>query len=173
MKRFSKTKLVLGTAMLLALGASGTTVNAATDDVTIDAVIITPLTITAVNNLDFGELSVGATGGDAVVSSAGVLSVTGDVAGVGGTPNQGTFDLAGDGTRAFQVSAPASVTISSGGNNMTVDDFTLDAGAAGVALTGNLVAGAFTGNLGGTLTVGASQAPGTYTGTVTLTAIYN
>ncbi|MEM7680089.1 MAG: DUF4402 domain-containing protein [Pseudomonadota bacterium] len=169
-------KGLLGAAVLATMGISAHGVYAATANLSTDAVIITPIAVAVTRNLDFGEISVGATGGDFIIDSSGASGTTidPDVASVGGTVQSGRVDVTGDTTRSFQVSVPASLLIVSGGDNMTVDDFTIEGGAAGAAYTSNLVAGSETDiDIGGTLAVGASQNPGTYTANLVVTADYN
>ncbi len=58
--------------------------------------------------------------------------------------------------------------LTSGGNTMTVDTFTNDAGASPTR-----VGGGDTFNVGSTLNVGTAQAEGTYSGTFPLAVSYN
>ena len=53
----------------------------------------------------------------------------------GGTQAAGVYNVTGMGTKAYSISDPGSVIISSAGNNMTVNTFTHDAGPT-PALTG-------------------------------------
>jgi len=165
--RFNKFVLA---ASLAALSTGLYSANAFAASVTANASanVITPLAIAESTGMDFGDVSVGTGGGTVVLDTTGGRSVTGDAEAVtGGTQTAGVYNVTGSGTKAYSITFPASATISSGGNNMTVDTFTHDAGAT-PALTG----GADTFNVGATLTISPSQAPGAYSGTYTLTVNY-
>ncbi len=68
----------------------------------------------------------------------------------------------------YSITLPSSAILTSGGDTMTVDTYTDDAGA-----TPTLVGGSDTFNVGATLHVGATQAAGTYSGTFSVTVHYN
>ncbi len=130
--------------------------------------VITPLAIAESNGMDFGDVSVGTAGGTIVLDTTGGRSVTGDAEAVtGGTQAAGVYNVTGSGTKAYSISFPANATISSAGNNMTVDNFTHDAG-----VTPALSGGADTFNVGARLNINPSQPAGAYTGTYTLTVNY-
>ena len=183
----SVNKVLLGSTTLLAMGAAGQQAQAATANVGIDAVILAPITVTPGVNLDFGILTDGGAGGTATVDTADTLSgTTGATSGAGGTIASGTFDIAGSTGNQINITTPASVTIADGGNTMTVHSFAILAPAAGgggnntgtagagANLASTLTASPAAGyRLGGTLVVGAAQAAGTYSGNVTITAVYN
>ncbi len=68
----------------------------------------------------------------------------------------------------YSITLPSSATLTSGGDTMTVDTFTHDAGGAPT-----LVFGSDTFNVGATLKVDPNQAVGTYSGTFAVTVNYN
>jgi len=131
--------------------------------------------------LAFGSMAAG-TGGTVTVSPAGVRTKTGGVvlvsSGAGSadsfTVHGFTLPLNSNHTHTYSITLPANgtVTLSSGGNNMAVNNF-LSSPPAGTS-TGTLATGTVDQilNVGATLTVGASQAPGTYSGTYTVTVVY-
>jgi hypothetical protein len=169
--------IMLGSATLLALGAVAHTAEAANTGVPIQAIILDPVQITQTRSLNFGSLTESGAGGTMSVDNLDAPGVTGGVTSVAGTIQAGGFTLKGSTGVQINVTAPASVILTSGGDTMTVGSFTVD-GAAGTinatAFTRSLAAATETGfRLGGTLTVGAAQAAGTYAGTVTVTASYN
>ncbi len=130
--------------------------------------VITPLSIAEGNGMDFGDVSVGTAGGTVTLEILGGRTATGDAEAVtGGTEALGVYNVTGSGTKAYSISFPASAVISSGGNTMTVNAFTHSAGPT-PALSG----GAATFNVGATLLIGPSQAPGAYSGTYSLTVNY-
>ncbi len=124
--------------------------------------------------MEFGNLNVGATGGTAVITPAGVRSVTGDVTmpATTGTVNAASFTVSGTANFGYSITLPAAATtLTSGANTMTVNTWTSSptpTGTIGVGGTQVLTVGA-------TLTVGGAQAAGTYTsGTpFTVTVNYN
>ncbi len=87
----------------------------------------------------------------------------------GGTVAAAAFDVNGGANATYTISLPASVILNSGGNSMTANAFTDSLGGAGT-LDG-LGAQSFT--VGATLSVGAGQAVGTYTGTFDVIVLYN
>jgi len=174
MKTIQK-KVLLGATTILAMGVGAQTVEAATDSVSIQAIILDPVQITATEVLNFGSLTA-TTAGTVVMDNADTLTPSAGITSVGGTITSGGFTLKGSTGRAIDVTAPASVNIASGGDTMSVSEFTVDGGGVDInatAFTRSLAAATETGfKLGGTLNVGAAQAAGTYTGSVTLTANY-
>lgn len=150
---------------------------AATTGVPIQAIVLDPVQITQTRVLNFGSLTEAGTGGTLNVDNADTPTPGGSVSSIGGTIQAGGFTLKGSTGRAIDVTAPASVALSDGSaNTMAVASFTVN-GAGGTinstAFTTSLGAATVTGfRLGGTLTVGAGQAAGTYTGSVTVTANY-
>ncbi len=133
-----------------------------------NAEIVAAIAIANTADLDFAAI-VAAAGADTVVVSAagartcgGTLTCTGAVAAA-------SFDVTGGANLGYSITLPASATISSGGNNMTVNAFTDSLGGTGT-LSG---AGTQTFTVGATLNVGASQPAGSYTGTFNVTVDYN
>lgn len=172
-----KQKVLLGAATVLAIGVSTQAVEAATTGVPIQAIVLDPVQITQTRTLNFGSLTESGAGGSVVVDNTDTITPGGAVTSIGGTIQAGGFTLKGSTGRQIDITGPASVNITNGTTNMAVGSFTIN-GAAGTinatAFTHSLAAATETGfRLGGTLTVGAGQASGTYTGTVTITANYN
>jgi hypothetical protein len=158
------TVMIVGLAFSAALyGQSSATANAS-------ATIIGPIAIANTADMNFGNVAVGSSGGTVVLSPAGGRSVTGGVTlpATAGTVGAAAFNVTGVDTYTFAITLPASVVISSGGNNMTVDNFTSTPsgtgtiGATGTALT-----------VGATLNVNASQPSGNYTSATPFTVTVN
>ena len=162
-------KLVLAAGIAaLSTGLYSAVATAASVTANASANVIVPLTIAESVGMDFGDVSVGAAGGTVVIDTAGGRTVTGDAEAVtGGTQAAGVYNVSGSGTKAYTITFPASAVISSGGNNMTVDNFTHNAGAS-PALSGGT--GSFA--VGARLTINPAQPPGAYTGTYSLTVNY-
>ena len=106
---------IFAIAAVVAFAVIGGKAHAAdTESANASATLVAPITLTKQADLDFGRLSSGASGGTAVVSSAGARSVTGDVVEEGGTPTAADFDITGESGLAYDITLPTSITISSG-----------------------------------------------------------
>lgn len=160
-------KKIGGAALILAsLGLSASAL-AATADGTANATVLTPIGITAGDTLEFGTFSANSAG-TVVVALDGSRSSTGGVLLVpGGTVRAGTFNVTGSGNQTFAISYPGSVKLTRSGGSET-----MALQVSGPA-TSALESGSKTISVGGTLTVGANQVGGSYTGTYTMTVEYN
>ena len=173
--RMNNRRLTAAVAALAALSISTASIQAfaAADTATTNATISLPIGIANTADLDFGI----------IVPDAGAIStVLIDAAGArtigigvptliaGGTIGAASFDVTGDATRAYFITGlpGGSITLTSGGDNMTVDTFVLTAGP--YALDGT---GADTFAIGATLNIGIAQNPGNYTNAAGLTVTVN
>lgn len=137
---------------------------------TANASVITPLTLTESNTLEFGQLSSSATIGTVVIDNADGRTATGGVTLEGGTFRSGGWTVAGEPSTAYSITLPSTdVTLTSGANNMTVNTFT-DSKSGASTTDGS---GGDTFKVGATLNVGLNQASGTYTGTYDVTVAYD
>jgi hypothetical protein len=139
---------------------------------TANAVIVTPLSMTHVADLYFGNIIADVDGGTVVVDAdgTGTRTLNGLTSpSIPGTINAAEFTIAGLADASYSISLPASNTISNGTVNMTVDTFTSTPNASGTLDN----TGAGTLYVGATLNVGATQAPGTYTSTAPFTVTVN
>jgi len=130
--------------------------------------VFEPISISVGADMDFGTMITTGTAGTVTVTPAGARSSV-NVDLLGGFPAAAVFDVTGEGGNTYSITLSSSTTLSSGGDTMTVDTFTHDAGG-NPQLSGG---GSDTFNVGATLHVGATQAPGTYSGTFSATANYN
>lgn len=164
---FVLTFAVLG---LFANTAKAATAGPATGSAT--AIIIGALTLThnAAATLNFGT-TVSGTAGTIVVSAKDGTSTSTGVTFNSGITTQDGFTVIGAAGQSFTVTLPSTVTVTSGANTMTVSALT---SFCGVAATSSCVASVTGTNIGvgGTLTVPASQATGTYNGTYPLSITY-
>jgi Domain of unknown function (DUF4402) len=131
---------------------------------------ILSITLSKGTDLRFGEIFVGPSPGTCIVTPQGARSSTGGV-GLGGAFSTGaaSFTVGGDPLAAFSVTLPASATMTSGIDGLTVDSFTSDPSGAGqLDALGNQEL-----TIGATLNVGANQAPGDYSGIFDITVAYN
>ena len=171
----SMKKVVLGSATLAAAGAAGQIANAATDNITINARILDPVGITQTLTMNFGSLTeTGA--GTAVLGFTDNITPSGTITAIGSNAQTGGFKVAGSTGVNIVISQDGSATLTSGANTMNVTNIqvqnplnTITGQTITVQLAANPSANF---DVGGTLNIGAGQAAGVYTGTQTITALY-
>jgi hypothetical protein len=155
---------------LTAIGIAGFASNgaqAATANGTANATIVEAIGISAGNTLEFGDILNGAAN-TVTVTAAGVRSATDPTQLIGGTVQAASFNVTGDGNRAYTITLPGPVVVTEGGGaTMTVNSFTHDAGA-----TPALAGGAASFNVGANLVVSNGQTAGAYNGTFVMTVNY-
>lgn len=152
----NNTKMAVQMGVLaLFIGSTGLA-NAATENGSATATVVTPVTVTQSQELNFGQFAAGDTAGTVVISTAGAHSQTGGVVLMSGSTGQqaGQFDITGEGDNAISVTVGSTATLSDGTNTMAV---TIDA-----TPPTQLTSGSATLNVGGTLSVDANQPAGTY-----------
>jgi hypothetical protein len=135
------------------------------------ATVIHPLTVTKIQDMDFGALSVGVAGTAVLEPNANALTTTGGVASIGGSPTCAQFVGAAQSNSVVNIKIPNnSVTLKrvGGTETMTVSNFTLQ----GQSKRTLAKAQSFTFRVGGTLNVAANQVEGVYTGTFDVTVQY-
>ena len=156
-------KIALLGAAAIAMVSTGA--NAATTSATAEVDILAPVTLSQTATLDFGVVAAAAAAGtvqlpnnsDTRICSVGLACV--------GLANRGAFSVTGANTYTVVVTVDASTTLTGGGAPMTLN---LDPSVSTLVATG----AAQTFHVGGTLTVGAGQAAGTYSGTYNVSADY-
>ncbi len=160
-------------AAAIGFATYGVNIKAATDTGNAAANIVTAITIAETTGMNFGNISVGAGGGTATLGTGdSITSVTGDVvAEVGGTVTSADFGLSGANV-GYTITMPGSITVSGPGTDMTIDTFTFLAEDAATDGTGTMSGNAGTMTIGGRLAVSGSQTGGAYSGTYTITALY-
>jgi hypothetical protein len=137
-----------------------------------NALLLVPLTLTKIDNLDFGTIVTSASSGVVVIDpTTGARSLFGGVTGVAsdvghrarfagaGTPNQNVV---------VNVTAPTQLT-SGAGDSIAVLALTTEAGPIHLI---DPVTRAFFFGVGGIITVGANQPEGVYTANFAVTANY-
>jgi spore coat protein U-like protein len=172
--RFTSHGLQLAVMVLACCGAGSAI--AATATATSTSTVVAPIAIAKTADLAFGKFAAAATPGTVTVSPNGARSVTGGVALAGGTPTAAQFNVTGEPGLTYSIVLGGSTQLTSGANNLpftSISDVTASAITSGNVASGTLTGGAQTIFVGGVLTVAASQAPGTYSGTVTATVDYN
>ena len=138
---------------------------------TANAALIYPLTVITKNNMDFGYLGVTTAGTAIIDPNTGLLSVTGGVTRLGGTPRPATFIGAARSAAVVIIrvpNQPLTLNRVGGTETMQVRSFTLQ----GQDRRTLVRLESFEFNVGATLVVGASQAEGIYTGTFDVTVQY-
>jgi hypothetical protein len=138
------------------------------------ATIVSALTITNADPLDFGNIVTG-TAGTVTMGPDGTRTSTGPVLNDTNVGTAATFDVAGTAELTYSIAiSPASLLITHTTlpiNTMTVDNFQSNPAEGD---TGELdLAGEQTISVGGDLTVDAAQVPGTYQNAADLTVTIN
>lgn len=140
--------------------------------------VIRPLTITKTSDMKFGTVVRPTTGsGTVVLSAAGARSVTGGVVGLasGDTPVAAAFTVAGEGGQSVSITIPATFTMISGADSLTVTTSNNLTGSASAQTLSNALAaaGSLSFAVGGSVPISSTQTTGTYTGSFTVSAAYN
>lgn len=166
-----------------ALAQTRTTV---TRSSTAQAALLEPASLLKIEDMDFGRIAARATIGTVVMDPATLSCTT-----TGGLVHAGVCkpaEFAGRGRRNLtaRITFPSSVTLTGvGGGSMLLDNFNFNASPELQLISrgngngfGNIrylilsTSGMFTMRVGGTLHVGANQAPGTYNGSFTVSVQY-
>lgn len=157
-------KIVVALALA---GVVAGTAQAGTVNANARANVLAPLAITTgANALSFGDVSADASAPSTVtIDTAGTATTSGAWAANNGTA--GDFNVTGGANAAYNVTLPtAAVTLTSGPNTVSVDNFVSSA-------TGTLdPLGKESFKVGATLTLGVDQPAGLYTGTYDVTVAY-
>jgi len=142
----------------------------ATTSANASATIVTAISMSKTADLDFGNVVAGGSAGTVVMSAAGSRSATGGASlGNAGSAAAAGFTVSGQASATYAITLPSATTITSGGNNMTVNTFTSSPSGTGTLSGGGSQSLA----VGATLQVGTSQATGSYTGSFNVTVAYN
>ena len=141
-------------------------------DAEADVIVLRPLTLLKVEDLDFGTLIPSAAAGTATLNPiSGSVTTAGGVSAASGAVSAARFTGAGTRRRPVIIRIPRdpiTLTRVSGTETMTVSNWTLDGNTT--RLINPYQAYEF--RVGGRLNVGANQAPGTYVGTFDVTVHY-
>jgi hypothetical protein len=170
-KQFRTTLTLAIAAVAVALAPSAFAVDGVAST---SASVMQPLTITPVGTLAFGKFGVGI-GGSVTISPSGARTSSGVVE-MGGTTTAVRFDVAGEIGSSYTIALVPGTLSSPSLDTMTFSTISDLAGAN--ITTGNVSGGALAAGtqsifVGGTLTVGAAQPPGLYSGNLTATVQYN
>ena len=143
------------------------------------AIIVTPISIAKVGDMNFGNVAVQTgLGGTVILAPAGgrTLGVSGGVTlpVTNGTVTAASFTVLGNALSTYSITLPSTLTIThtNGINTMTVDAFTSNpTTTAGAGILSALGTQALT--VGATLNVAAAQLAGTYASTTLFTVTVN
>ena len=137
--------------------------------------------ITKLDDLDFGSILPGNTGGTVTIANDGSRTVTGSVVAMGGSPQAAEFNI----TRRFLLDYPSyqgpqgadTIELANLGDptqTMTLRNFTTDFNRTGFfGLPAYFFTQSYDFRVAGTLDVGSNQAAGVYRGSFTVTIDYN
>lgn len=159
------------TFILLAL-ISGTAFaqSTASDVADVNAEIVSPISIVAKSNMNFGSIASETAAGVVVLKRNGVIDMASTTAAVitnaATTTSAAQFEISAANTYSYSIDVP-DIQLTGAGDAMNV---TFD---HNLKETGNVSDGtAATLNIGGTLAVNANQTPGSYSGEVKVTVSY-
>lgn len=156
-------RMLLG-ALVLTLIVPAAAMAQSSDTAQADALanIIAPITLTWVTDLNFGDIVTDADGGTVTVTNLGVGSAALGLTLLPSTATTAaTFTVGGTAGRAFTLVVDPSVLLSGPGADMTAVLTNTGDGTVGDTVA-----------VGGTLTVGAAQTEGSYSGTFDVTVSY-
>lgn len=169
---------VIGAGLLGSLSANAwAQVTTPSANVPAQATVLAPLSITSTTTLNFGSFITDAkTAGTVIVPPTGPRTATGGVklslAGATAAPTSVTV-LGAEGTTISvnlpDTSSSGGIDLVLSGNKMSMAEFTTNL----AKLTAIPVSGSLTFQVGATLSVGAAQAAGVYSGQFPITITYN
>ena len=142
----------------------------ATTDASGKALILIPLTLTKVDDLDFGTVIPSAASGTISIAPDGSgQSFTGGVTPVASVPaKRGLFAGAGAANQQVSIFLAPPASLSDGAGHSMPISLNVDSSSVMIDSTRAFFVG-----VGGTVTVGANQFEGVYSGTFTVLAQYN
>jgi hypothetical protein len=135
------------------------------------AALLRPLTLTKLNDMDFGSLGVIAAGTAVINPVTDTMTTTGGVLRLGGTPRAATFRGVAQGNAVVNIRIPnggVNLTRVGGTQTILLNAFTLD----GQSKRTMAQAGVFDFKVGATLRPAAGQMEGLYIGTFDVTIQY-
>ncbi|HLO19015.1 MAG TPA: DUF4402 domain-containing protein [Sphingomicrobium sp.] len=160
-------------SLLAAFGAAvATPVEAVTQSATVKVNVVKPLTLTALQNMDLGTLTLaGGTWSNVTVgiSRAGVLSCGNTNVVCSGSTTVARFNVTGTNKQVVLITAP-NVTLTNQADSTKTLTLVVD-NPGSVTLTSSGAPG-IDFDLGGSVTLSSSTADGTYAGTMNITADY-
>ncbi|MFZ4761533.1 MAG: DUF4402 domain-containing protein [Alphaproteobacteria bacterium] len=134
--------------------------------------IVSTISTTKLDDMDFGRFSVGNSGGDIVLKPDGTRNVSGEIALAGGAPKPARFQVAGEANMPYSITMPAgSQILSNGSSSLRVNfDPSLISGGTQVRKLSKDGSDSFA--TGAVITAEKNQSPGNYSGSFNLTVSY-
>jgi hypothetical protein len=166
--------LALSSAMVVLSALPAQHARAATGNIDVDAIVVTSALLVLQNQaLNFGTFTDTGGGGTVAVDVAGLPTYGGVNAIASSTPTEGIIQIKGNAGKNVIISVTnPTFTVSNGTSTMKVTKFDINTNGAGSTNTLNMTAASILVPVGATLTVGAIQPIGTYTGSFTVQVIY-
>jgi len=139
------------------------------------ATIVTPIAIAKTTDMNFGNVSVSATGGTVILAPASTRTLTGGVTlpVTAGTVTAAQFTVSGQTGYTYAITLPSgNLTLTKA---TTLETMTVNAFTSTPTPTGTLTGGSEVVSVGATLAVAASQVAGLYTNAIgfAVTVNYN
>jgi spore coat protein U-like protein len=168
--RAARARRRLATALAVAAGFAAQSASAATDTADTRITVVTPLSLIKIDDLVFGSMLAGPTPGTVTIAiNTGNRTSTGGVTPVGAGYHRAEFAGMAAVGLFTTVNVPANTTLNRIGGGASMNAALVREGPALRLFPG---AGIQFFRVGGTLTVGANQMPGSYRGTFVLTVNY-
>lgn len=161
---------LLSLTALIGLASIGRSSAQASSSASASATIITPITMVKGTDMNFGNIATNGAVGTVTLAPAGGRTTTGGVTLpiTTGTVSAATFAISGSTAFTYAITLPTTINITSGGNTMTVNNFTSTPSA-----TGTLTSGTETIKIGSTLNLAANQVEGAYSTTTNFPVTVN
>jgi hypothetical protein len=169
--RTSLSRLLFLLATLPVAGAASAAPVAPVQNATGSVKFIHPVSITNIASLDFGNVTAVSAGTIVINPNTMAVTTTGGVTSAGGNPHAATFLGAAQSSAVVNIripKQPITLTRAGGTETMTVSNWQLQ----GQDKRTLAAQSSFEFRVGATLTVGANQAEGTYTGTFSVEIQY-
>jgi hypothetical protein len=139
---------------------------------TITVRVIKALSISNSSQLNFGDFVPSSVASGTITVSNGAFSSNNVTLLSTATKTPAQFSVSGEGSYAYTVTAPTSVTLNGPSATMTFNTISIQGGSSR-SLSGALgTVGSDSFYMNGTLNVAQNQNPGTYSGTYTMTVSY-
>ena len=165
-------RLLLALSALIGTASIGTPARAASQNAKVSANVLKPLTISWVQDLDLGTITLTTgtwTGATVAISRAGVFSCTSPRVTCSGVPQVARYRVTGSNSQPVRISAPNVTLVKQGDASKTLTLVVDSPGTINLPNSGNQ--GTIF-PLGGGITLNSTTADGVYRGTFNVTVDY-